>query len=91
MLYADEVRLSPVSGEREPFFKPDFSPDLLLSTNYIGRPWFASTALLGRTGVTARDLLQAGEYDAVLRCAEQAAHVHHVPGLLCRRGATADR
>ena len=35
-----------MSREREPFFKPDFSPDLLLSTNYIGRPWFASTALL---------------------------------------------
>jgi hypothetical protein len=34
MLYADEVRLSPASHEREPFSKPDFSPDLLLSTNY---------------------------------------------------------
>ena len=87
MLYADEVRLSPVSREREPFLKPDFSPDLLLSTNYIGRPWFASTALLGRVGVTARDLLDAGEYHAVLRCTEQAAHVHHVPDLLCQRRA----
>ena len=58
MLYADEVRLSPASREREPFFKPDFSPDLLLSTNYIGRPWFASTALLGRSGVTLRDVLR---------------------------------
>jgi ADP-heptose:LPS heptosyltransferase/GT2 family glycosyltransferase len=87
LLYADEVRISPVSNEREPFFKPDFSPDLLLSTNYIGRPWFASTALLGRSGVTLRDLLRDGEYDAVLRCTEQAAHVHHVPGLLCLRGA----
>ncbi len=86
LLYADEVRMSPVSHEREPFFKPDFSPDLLLSTNYIGRPWFASTALLGRSGVTVRDLLRAGEYDAVLRCAEQAVRVHHVPGLLCLRG-----
>jgi ADP-heptose:LPS heptosyltransferase/GT2 family glycosyltransferase len=88
LLYADEVRLSPASREREPFHKPDFSPDLLLSANYIGRPWFASTALLGRSGVTTRDLLQAGEYDAVLRCAEQAAHVHHVPSLLCQRGVT---
>jgi ADP-heptose:LPS heptosyltransferase/GT2 family glycosyltransferase len=86
MLYADEVRLSPVSNEREPFCKPDFSPDLLLSTNYIGRPWFASTALFGRSGVTVRDLLQGGEYDAVLRCAEQAVRVHHVPSLLCLRG-----
>jgi hypothetical protein len=86
MLYADEVKLSPASREREPFFKPDFSPDLLLSTNYIGHPWFASTALLARSGVTPADLLARGEYDAVLRCTEQADSIHHVPRLLCARG-----
>jgi ADP-heptose:LPS heptosyltransferase/GT2 family glycosyltransferase len=86
LIYGDEVRISPASREREAFFKPDFSPDLLLSTNYIGRPWFASTALFGRSGVTVRGLLEAGEYDAVLRCAEQAASIHHVPKLLCLRG-----
>lgn len=86
LIYADEVRISPASRESEPFFKPDFSPDLLLSTNYIGRPWFASTALLGRCGITVRGLLETGEYDAVLRCTEQAAMIHHVPKLLCLRG-----
>ncbi len=86
LIYADEVRISPASSEREPFFKPDFSPDLLLSMNYIGRPWFASTALFGRSGVTVKSLLEAGEYDAVLRCAEQAVLIHHVPKLLCMRG-----
>ena len=91
MLYADEVRLSPASREREPFFKPDFSPDLLLSTNYIGRPWFASTALLGRSGVTPATCWQGGEYDAVLRCTEQADSIHHVPRLLCPRGIAVDR
>jgi O-antigen biosynthesis protein len=84
--YADEVRVSPASREREPFFKPDFSPDLLLSTNYIGRPWFASTGLLGKTGVTPRSLLESGEYDVVLRCTEQAQQIHHLPKLLCVRG-----
>ena len=86
LLYADEVRISPASRDREPFFKPDFSPDLLLSTNYIGRPWFASTALLDRSGVTPRALLDAGEYDAVLRCAELAGRIFHLPRLLCQRG-----
>jgi ADP-heptose:LPS heptosyltransferase/GT2 family glycosyltransferase len=89
LLYADEACVSPASHEREPFFKPDFSPDLLLSTNYIGRPWFASAALLHRTGVTPRALLRDGEYDLVLRCAEQAASVHHIPRLLAPRGAVA--
>jgi ADP-heptose:LPS heptosyltransferase/GT2 family glycosyltransferase len=86
LLYADEIRRSPTSREREPYFKPDFSPDLLLSTNYIGRPWFASSALFGRTGLTAQGLVRTGEYDAVLRCAEQAVEVCHVPALLCQRG-----
>jgi ADP-heptose:LPS heptosyltransferase/GT2 family glycosyltransferase len=86
LLYADEIRRSPASREREPFFKPDFSPDLLASTNYIGRPWFASSALFGRTALTARELAEAGEYDAVLRCVEKAVHVCHVPALLCQRG-----
>ena len=81
-LYADEACVSPASREREPFFKPDFSPDLLLSTNYIGRPWFAAAALLRRVAVTPRALLRDGEYDLVLRCTEQAAAVHHVPKLL---------
>ena len=86
MLYGDEVRLSPVSGERESFFKPDFSPDLLLSTNYIGRPWVTTASLLAQTGATPASLAARGEYDLALRCSELAAAVHHVPKLLCQRG-----
>jgi ADP-heptose:LPS heptosyltransferase/GT2 family glycosyltransferase len=89
LLYGDEVRPSPVSNDREPFFKPDFSLDLLLSTNYIGRPWVATGALLAATGVTPASLTSDGEYDVVLRCVEQAAGVHHIPKLLCQRSVTA--
>ena len=87
LLYGDEVRLSPVSKDKEPFFKPDFSPDLLLSTNYIGRPWVATAALLAKTGITPASLIADGEYDLVLRCAERARGVHHIPKLLCQRSA----
>jgi ADP-heptose:LPS heptosyltransferase/GT2 family glycosyltransferase len=85
MLYADEIRTSPVSQEHEPFLKPDFSIDLLLSTNYIGRPCAVASAPLARTGVTPAHLTMNGEYDLVLRCAEHAAGIRHVPKLLCRR------
>jgi ADP-heptose:LPS heptosyltransferase/GT2 family glycosyltransferase len=87
LLYGDEVRLSPVSKEKEPFLKPDFSPDLLLSTNYIGRPWVATAALLAKTGATAASLTADGEYDLVLRCADSSTGVHHIPKLLCLRSA----
>ncbi len=89
LIYGDEVRISPVSGEKEPFFKPDFSPDLLLSTNYIGRPWAVRSGLLAASGATPADLWALGEYDLVLRCCERSLGVHHVPKLLCQRLAAA--
>ncbi len=85
MIYTDEVRLSPVSNEIEPFFKPDFSPDLLLSSNYIGRFWTMDSGLLAKTGATPASLIANGEYDLVLRCSELAIGVHHIPKLLCQR------
>jgi ADP-heptose:LPS heptosyltransferase/GT2 family glycosyltransferase len=94
LLYADEVRESPASGERETFFKPGFSPELLLASNYIGRPWFATAALLGRAGASPRLLLALGEYDLLLRCVEQTGQngVHAIARLLCERapGAAED-
>ena len=41
---------------------------------------------LAGVGVTVRSLLETGEDDAVLRCTEHAALIHHVPKLLCLRG-----
>jgi ADP-heptose:LPS heptosyltransferase/GT2 family glycosyltransferase len=71
-LYSDERRIDPADGTLKAFFKPDWSPDLLLSTNYIGRLWAASRALLRRTGLNLGGLLRHGEFDAVLRLTEQA-------------------
>jgi ADP-heptose:LPS heptosyltransferase/GT2 family glycosyltransferase len=84
--YADEDRISPSSGSREPFFKPAWSPDLLLSTNYIGRLWVAASDLLAKAGISPQSLLaHQGDYDAVLRCTELTHRIHHIPKLLLRR------
>jgi ADP-heptose:LPS heptosyltransferase/GT2 family glycosyltransferase len=88
-VYADERRIDPGDGEVRAFFKPDFSPDLLLSTNYIGRPWVATAALLARCQVRLGDLDRHGEYDLVLRLTEQAARIEHVAKVLCARGTRA--
>src|SRR5271166_1073981 len=84
-LYSDELRISPVSKALEPFLKPQWSPDLLLSTNYIGRLWCAKAELVERTGATLADVFQLGEYDLVLRATEAATAIRHIPELLCRR------
>jgi ADP-heptose:LPS heptosyltransferase/GT2 family glycosyltransferase len=89
-LYSDERRIDPADGEERAFFKPDFSPDLLLSTNYIGRFWVARAALLQQAGLTQGDLAEHGEYDGVLRLTERAGRIVHVPKVLCARGRGAE-
>ena len=50
MLYSDEDKLG-VGGRREqPFFKPDWSPDLLLSENYICHFLVMSATLAEKIG-----------------------------------------
>jgi ADP-heptose:LPS heptosyltransferase/GT2 family glycosyltransferase len=85
--YSDEECISPATGVVDEFFKPRWSPDLLLSMNYIGRFWCASRELLKRSGATLADLLNLGEFDLVLRCTEQSRGIRHIPSVLCRSTA----
>ncbi len=89
-LYADELRDDPGQGRRQPFFKPDWSPELLASMNYVGRPWCASAGLLARAGLTADALAAASDYAAVLTLTRHAARIGHITRVLCERGPAGD-
>ncbi|MBV9150576.1 MAG: glycosyltransferase, partial [Alphaproteobacteria bacterium] len=89
-LYSDERRVNPPSGRVEAFFKPQWSPDLMLSTNYVGRLWCARGDLIGMIADPAEDLVRHGDYDLVLRCTETAKAIRHIPAVLCER-ADSDR
>ncbi len=86
-LYADERRIDPSDGALKAWFKPDWSPDLLLSTNYIGRMWVARHTLLERCDLTPDRLALAGDYAPVLSLTECAAEVGHAAQVLSERGA----
>jgi ADP-heptose:LPS heptosyltransferase/GT2 family glycosyltransferase len=81
-LYCDERRLSPSSGKVEAFFKPQWSPDLLLSMNYLGRAWCVRTDLMQRAAVRPTEILRAGGYHLALRLTEHARAIEHVPAML---------
>ena len=83
-LYADEFRLPPGATRPDAFFKPDFSPTLLRSSDYIGRPLIVRPALAAEAGATPETLARDGFHDLALRCTAHAGHVHHVAELLCR-------
>jgi len=85
-IYSDERRTDPVSGEVTAFFKPGWSPDLLLSTNYIGRLWFACMPLLSRLEMTLPRLIGGSEYGLILTLTRHTHGVKHIPSVLCDRG-----
>jgi ADP-heptose:LPS heptosyltransferase/GT2 family glycosyltransferase len=86
LLYGDELRTDPGTGRRTTFFKPQWSPDLLTATNYVGRFWCAVPGVLGRARATFGEWFQFGEYDLILRCTETAWGIRRVAKLLCERG-----
>jgi ADP-heptose:LPS heptosyltransferase/GT2 family glycosyltransferase len=83
--YSDERCTSPVTKLVDAYFKPAWSPDLLLSTNYIGRLWTANSDLVERTGNSVGDWLEHGDYEIVLCTTENAKAIKHVPKVLCER------
>jgi ADP-heptose:LPS heptosyltransferase/GT2 family glycosyltransferase len=83
--YSDERCTSPVTKTIDAYFKPAWSPDLLLSTNYIGRLWIAKSELIERAGISVGDWLEHGDYELILRTTEKAQTIQHIPKVLCER------
>jgi len=89
LLYSDDRRLNPTSGRIEAFLKPQWSPDLLLSMNYLGRAWCARTEVFRRAALRPNELI-GSSYHLALRLSEHATAIRHVPGTLLQAADCAD-
>jgi glycosyltransferase involved in cell wall biosynthesis len=82
IIYSDENHIS-TAGERiDPFFKPDYSPDLLMTCHYMVHFMVYSTSLLKKLNGFRAGFDGAQDYDLVLRAVEQTNKIHHIPKLL---------
>lgn len=81
-IYSDEDYIDGEGRRTNPHFKPDFSPDLLLSHNYITHLVAVRRDLLQRVGGLRSELDGAQDYDFVLRATEQAERIRHIPKVL---------
>lgn len=80
-LYTDEDILE--NGRRKnPHFKPDFSPDLLTSYNYICHLCVVKKELLDQVGLLRSQMDGAQDYDFVLRATNKAHKIVHIPKIL---------
>jgi GT2 family glycosyltransferase len=82
VVYSDEDKLDAEGRRVEPYFKPDWSPDLLLSCNYITHLVVVRTALLREVGALREGFDGAQDHDLLLRLTERTDRIAHVPALL---------
>ncbi len=88
LLYSDEDKIDAKDKRFEPFFKPDWSPDLLLSENYICHLLVLRQDLARRIGHLNPDCDGSQDYDLILRASEAASEIRHVPKVLYHWRAT---
>ena len=82
VMYCDEDKLLPDGTLAQPFFKPDFSIDLLRNNNYVCHMLTIRRSLLESLELNTREYDGAQDHNLTLRAVERARHVHHVPRVL---------
>jgi GT2 family glycosyltransferase len=84
VLYSDEDKIDAAGERYEPYFKPDFNPELLLAQNYFNHLTVVRRALLTQLEGLRTDLDGAQDHDLVLRAVEATTpdRIAHIPRVL---------
>lgn len=85
MIYCDSDTVDAQGHHSHPMFRPEFSPELLRSFNYMGNFVLYSEKLLERIGLLDATFNGALDYDLNLRASERARRVCHISRVLCHR------
>ena len=82
VLYSDEDKINEHGAHTEAFFKPDWSPDLLLSMNYVCHFLVCRKSLLQEVGGLRLGFDGSQDYDLILRLSERTSRIRRVPRVL---------
>ncbi|WP_262378637.1 glycosyltransferase family 2 protein [Luteimonas viscosa] len=84
LLYSDEDKLDGDGQRFDPYFKPDWDPDLLRSQNYVCHLSVIRTSLVRAVGGFRPGFEGSQDHDLVLRCSERIdpARIRHIPKVL---------
>ncbi len=89
-IYSDEDKIDLRGRRFEPFFKPDWSPELLYSWMYTSHLSIYRTSLVRQLQGFCSEDKGAGDYDLVLRIIEQTRNIYHIPKILYHQRALSD-
>jgi glycosyltransferase involved in cell wall biosynthesis len=82
LIYSDEDKLDAAGRRVDPCFKPDWSPDLLRTHNYVCHLLVLKRSLVEELGGVRAGFDGAQDYDLVLRAGERAKQIVHIPYVL---------
>jgi GT2 family glycosyltransferase len=82
VLYSDEDKIAPDGEHKDPFFKPDWSPDLLLSENYICHFLVCRRSVIQAVGGLHAGFDGSQDFDLILRITEITNRIRRIPKVL---------
>ncbi len=81
-LYSDEDKLNSHGERVEPAFKPEWSPEYLLSFMYVGHLSVYRRDLVNAVGGFIKGTEGSQDYDLCLRVTEKTSKIRHIPQIL---------
>ncbi len=82
IIYSDEDKLDERGRRRDPYFKPDWSPDSLLSRNYVSHLGVYRREVVEEIGGFRLGFEGSQDYDLILRASERTDRIEHIPRVL---------
>ena len=82
VVYSDEDKINQLGERFDPFFKPEWSPDLLMSYAYLAHLTVIRRSLVEQVGGFRSAFDGSEDWDLALRATERARRVVHVTDIL---------
>lgn len=81
-IYSDEDKIDIRGRRRDPFFKPDWSPEYFYSCMYTCHLGVYRTSIVKEIGGFRSEYDGSQDYDLVLRFVEKTKNIYHIPKVL---------
>jgi len=81
-IYSDSDKITEQGKRHEPFFKPDWSPEIMLSSNYATHLSAFRKQLITEVGGFSSETDLSQDWDMILKITERSKNVYHIPKVL---------
>lgn len=81
-IYSDADKITEFGKRYQPFFKPDWSPEILYSSNYVAHLCVFRKKVMDQIERFSSKKDGAQDWDMILRTIEISRKIHHIPKVL---------